>query len=156
MGGQSSSSQTSQPQFQTFPGAFGYGQSAGLMNQAQGIINQQSPYSGALQQSILNPQFGPATTAESNLLNSLMDLTSGRTASRGLGAPTQESLAAGIAPEMVGLQQSQIQNLMGGQGLTQALQGQNLNALLNMVGLAMPQVVGGNVTKGTSSGWKIL
>lgn len=156
--GHSQSSSTSTPVFKQFAGAFGnndYTKSGQLGTQAQGMIGQGSSYDKPLQEALTNPSFMPTTQADTNLLNSLMDLTAGRGAVRGLGAPTQSSLAQAIAPELINLQQGQVQGLEAARGQDIQSQGQQLQALLNLIGLSMPQVVGGSTSnaKGTGVKW---
>jgi hypothetical protein len=71
-----------------------------------------SPFSQSLENALLNPSYGARTGNEQALLNSLMDVTAGRGAVSGLGAPTQSSLATSIAPTLVSLNDQYIKNLM--------------------------------------------
>ena len=134
MGGHSSSSQTSTPTTTYTPGSFGttdYGKSSQLSSQLESLIN--TPMS-----------FGPQNSDEQNFLSSIMDQTGGRAAVRGLGAPTGSALASDIAPAMLGFQQQAETARMG-----------TMQGLAELIGLAMPQVVGGTKTTGSSGGWKI-
>jgi hypothetical protein len=87
--------------------------------------------------------FGPSTQAEQDLLNSLMDITGGRTATRGLGAPTQTALAQTIAPTLVGFRQKEQDRLVQEQQIQQQQQAMQLQSLLELAGLSMPQLIGG-------------
>ena len=158
--GTSSSRESSTPVFQTFPGATGdatYGTSGQIFNQTQGITTAgvQSPFAKSLEDTLLNPKFGARTDSEQALLNSLMDTTAARGAVSGLGAPTQSALATSIAPTMVDMRNKNIEQLMGAKGQDVQQWQTQLQALLELVGLAMPQVMGGNQTTGTSSGFNI-
>ncbi len=153
-----SSKQKSSPVFQTFPSAWGetdnYGRSSQFGNQAAGMIGTGTAYDAALESAILNPSYAPTSAADQSILNSLMDITAGRGAVRGLGAPTQTSLAQAVAPQLVQNRQMQIQNLMGGQGQALQSKGIDLQALMELIGYAMPQVVGG--TQSSGSGFKLI
>lgn len=163
MGGSSGSSGASFPIFKELYGAYGgqnkdfwgnptgfnesYTKSADLAGQLEGMLSGagNNPFSQELSQALLNPSFGPTSSSEEALLSSIMDQTAGRGAVRGLGAPTQTALAQSIAPELIGMRQQNIQNLMG-------TREQNLRGLLDLVGLAMPQTVGGSATTEGSKG----
>lgn len=132
MGGRSHSQQSSEAVFKQFAGAFGdegYGKSSELANMLQSIISGPGDYAAQ-------------TGSEQALINSLMDQTAGRGSVRGLGAPTQSGLATAIAPTLVDLSQKR--------------RGQDIGALAELIGLAMPQTVGGQRSHGTGGGWKIL
>ena len=164
MGGGGHSEQTSTPVFQQFAGAFGnndYSKSTQLAGMAEKGLNANTPFTSAfdkpLEEALLNPSFMPTSQADQNMLNSLMDLTAGRGAVRGLGAPTQSSLAQTIAPELLQMQQGQVQGLTNARAQDIGLRGQDIQqqqgsmqALLNLIGLAMPQVVVGASTTVTS------
>ncbi len=81
-----------------------------------------------------------------------MDITAGRGAVRGLGAPTQAGLAQTIAPTLAGMRQQRVENLMGARGQDIGVRGQDIMGLLELAGLTMPQVVGGQ--RGTGSQWQ--
>src|SRR3972149_12143939 len=111
-------SSTSAPVFQTFGGSYGdtdYSQSRRLSQQAEGMIGQKSAFATPLESMLLNPQYGASNPNETALISSLLDATAGRTATRGLGAPTQNSMASAIAPTLVDLRNQEIQNLLGAQ-----------------------------------------
>ena len=144
--GASKSKSTSAPVFKEFPGAYPTG--------VAGSREKSGELAGSLEslladQSFLQPDFAPQTTNEQNLLNSLMDVTAGRGAVRGLGAPTQAGLAESIAPTLLGLRQQDIQNRLGARG-------QDIGGLLELIGLAMPQLIGGQTSTSRSGGLKIL
>ena len=161
MGG-STQHQSSSPVFQEFPNAWGEtgsaaaGRSGGFGNQAAGMIGSGTPYDKALQDAILNPSYSPTSASDQAVLNSLMDVTAGRGSVRGLGAPTQSSLAQAVAPQLVQNRQNQIQDLLGGQA--QALQGKgiDLQALLQLIGYGMPQIAGGTQSSGGGFGFKVI
>lgn len=132
MGGRSHSQQSSQAVFKQFAGAFGeegYGKSSELAGLLESILGGGGDY-------------GVESGAEQNLLNSIMDQTAGRGSVRGLGPPTQSGLATAIAPTLVDLSQKK--------------RGQDISGLLELIGLSMPQTVGGQSSHGSGGGWKIL
>lgn len=143
--GVSKSKETSSPIFRQFAGAYGggkgdYTQSSRLAGSLEGVLGNSD---------FLNPDYGPQTENESNLINSLMDLTAGRGAVRGLGSPTQSGLATALAPTLVDLRNQDIQNRT-------AVRSQDIAGLLELIGLAMPQVVGGQSSTGRSTGLNIF
>ena len=146
--GRSRSNESSSPVFQTFPGATGdasYGTSGDVFKQTRGLTTSgvQSPFAKSLEDTLLNPQFGARTSSEQALIDSLMDVTSARGAVSGFGAPTQSALATSIAPTMVDMRNKNIEQLLGAKGQdVQAWQSQ-LQSLLELVGLSMPQIMGG-------------
>ncbi len=136
--------------------AAGYTRSGAFADQLAGMVGAGTAYDTALQNAILNPSYAPTSAADQSILNSLMDVTAGRGAVRGLGTPTQTSLAQAVAPQLVQNRQMQIQDLLGGQGL--ALQGKTIDmgALSELIGYAMPQIAGGTQSQGSGKGIKIL
>lgn len=145
----SSGGGVSAPAFQTFGGSYGdtdYSTSKRLSQQAEGMIGSKSAFSTPLEQMLLNPKYGAGNANESALINSLLDATAGRTATRGLGAPTEGAMGAAIAPTLVSLRNSEIQNLLGAEASANQGKQLDLQALLEMIGYAMPQVMGGNVS----------
>lgn len=157
--GYSGEKQSSSPVFQAFPSAWGdmgYEKSSQFGNQLSGMVGTGTTYDKALQEAILNPSYAPTSAADTSILNSLMDVTAGRGSVRGLGAPTQASLAQAVAPQLVQNRQNQIQNLLGGQG--QAIQGKaiDMGALSELIGFAMPQIAGGTQSQGTGKGVKLI
>jgi hypothetical protein len=87
--------------------------------------------------------FGPQTQAQQDLLNSLMDVTGGRTAARGLGAPTQTALAQTVAPTLLELREKEQGRLVQEQQLQQQQQALQLQSLLELAGISMPQIIAG-------------
>lgn len=134
---------------ETFPGLFGTAKGAEVGGQIQGAIGQQGAFQQPFEQAVLSPEFGPQTQSENELLNSIMELTQGTSALRGLGPATQGSLAQNLAPALIGLRKQQVGNLGRGVELGQGGQGQILQALLQLAGLSMPQIVSGQT--GSSS-----
>lgn len=137
------SEEESNPIFKQFAGAFGgagndYTKSSELGGQLQEMLGDRS---------FMDQGFGPQNANEQNLLNSLMDVTAGRGAVRGLGAPTQSSLAASIAPTLVDMRQQGISNQLGARG-------QDIAGLSELIGLAMPQLIGGQQSTGSGKGYK--
>lgn len=152
MSGSSESTSTTTPVYHTSPNALGttdYNTSADLFNRADALTAagptmrnigdfssygdiyntrnvDMSPFSKSLEDAILNPQFGARNDSEQALLNSIMDVTAGRGAVSGLGAPTQSALATSIAPTMVDLNQKYVQNLLGAREGDIALRGQDI------------------------------
>lgn len=153
-GGQSSSFVTN-----TSPGSFGregdwYAPPERLSKMAESLISgaSTSPFSKSLEDMLLRPSYGPDNASETALLNSIMDLTSGRGAVRGLGAPTQSALAQSIAPTLVDLRQKDVQNLLGAGQENRATQTMQLQSLMELIGLAMPQLQSGSTSTGYSKG----
>lgn len=134
-------SKTKTNQF-TLPGIFQSGEDPQrLAGQAEGILGQESDLFNMLSNELMNPSFAPQTSSEMSLINSLMDLTSGRGAVRGLGAPTQQALATSIAPTLTNQRNQRVSNLAQALGIEQGFRGQNLGGLLELGTLAMPQHV---------------
>ncbi len=122
-----------------------------------------SPFQDELRGSLLNPSFGADTASEEALLSQIESRTAGVAGVRGLEL-TKGALAQNLAPALIGLRQDRIGNLSS--ALTQdiGLQGQNIQqrgqdfsgrqqdimGLLGLAGLAMPQIVGGNQSSGSS------
>jgi hypothetical protein len=100
-----------------------------------------------LQQETLRPEFGAQSASEQALLEQIMSLTGGKSAARGLGPATQGALAQDLAPALIGLRESRLGGLRGAAGIEQAGQAQAIQGLLELAGLAAPQVVGGQVSK---------
>jgi hypothetical protein len=164
MGG-SSSKQNSSFIARQFPGVFGtkdYDISSNIGGQALSSAEQAagnwdaSPYIDQFNE-LVSGNMGSITGDATNqaILNSLMDLTSGRNAARGLGAPTQSALMQSIAPELGQMRQDSMANLMGAE--TQQFM-QNLGsaqALQSLAESAMPQIVAGNSSFGRSGGMQI-
>lgn len=131
-------SSTSQFQAQQFPGLFG----------------AEDPTAGArvgtTLESLLTttPEalpFAPTTASEQELISSLINLTQGQTATAGLGPATQGALTQAIAPTLVDLREAEAQR-----GVT--TREQDIGGLLGLSGLAMPQIVGGQVSQQTGPG----
>ncbi len=89
--------------------------------------------------------FAPQTESEQAIIDSLIDLTQGQTATRGLGPATEGALAQSIAPTLVGFREAEAQR-----GLQK--RGQDIQGFLELAGLAAPQVIGGQVSKTTGPG----
>lgn len=80
--------------------------------------------------------FAPQSASEQAIISSLIDLTQGQTAVRGLGPATQGSLTQAIAPTLVGFRESEAQR-----GLQKRQQ--DIAGLLELAGLASPQILAG-------------
>lgn len=155
MGGISGSKETSKPVFHQFPGVFGTPDSAriaGNLEQLLGSGISSSPFRQPLVQSILNPEFGPTTASEEALLDTISQRTQGASALRGLGPSTPGALAQNLAPALIGLRQQRIGNLSGALGQDIGIRGQDIQGLIELAGLAMPQIVGGQKSKGNGGG----
>jgi hypothetical protein len=108
------------------------------VRQLPGIFGAQDP--GASRRLGLNIEdllgqdvgFGGRSGAENQLISELIDITGANTAVRGLGAPTAESIASSIAPTLLNLRQQRVGE-----------RGQRSQLLLELAGLAAPQVVAG-------------
>jgi len=144
-GGQSESRPAPQGET-TEPGSFGrtaedyYSDSRRLSQMMENLLNQNSQLFGQLEESLLNPQYGPSTASEQALLDSVASQTQGASALRGLGPATQGSLAKALAPELANLRQKEIQNLLGGVGVESQRAGIDFAGLLELIGLATPRV----------------
>ncbi len=153
MGTLGGSRQSSDFNVQQFPGLFGSPEGQRVGGTLESLLGQGtggSAFANPFQQAVLNPQFGPTTGSEQGFLKSIMDLTQGAAATRGLGPATQGGLAQNLAAPLMQLRQQQIGNL--GQGIGQDLQarGQDIQGLIELAGLVMPQLVGGNTSSGKS------
>lgn len=118
--------------FRQFPGVFGASEESGRLAEAlEGILLGAPP----------NVPFGPTTASETGLLESLTNLTQGASAARGLGPATPGALAQVLAPALIGLRGAEAQR-----GISR--RGQNIQGLLALAGLAMPQqaTAGGTAT----------
>ena len=134
-------STTKTKQFQ-LPGIFGAGADSGrLARGAESLLGEEPDLLGLLRSELTSPNFAPQTSSEQSILSSIMDLTGGRSAARGLGAPTQGALAQSIAPTLVNQRNARVSNLAQALGLEQGFRGQTLGGLLELGTLAMPQNV---------------
>ena len=145
--------QKSSLQTQQFPGLFGTDVGSGIGQQLQDIFGGgQSQIGSQLINELLNPTFGATTASEQSLLDSVIGQTGGRTAARGLGAPTEGGLAKALAPELIGMRQGRITNLLGALGAERGFRGQDIQGLLELAGLSMPQIVAGQRGSGFQFG----
>ena len=119
---------------------FGAEEGAKIGAQLESIFNT-SPIGGQ--------PFLPQTQSEQGFLKSISDLTQGAAATRGLGPATQGGLAQNLAPALMGLRQQDIGNQLN-------VRGQDIQGLLELAGLVMPQIIGGQQSnqsgKGTTVG----
>jgi hypothetical protein len=155
MGGSSQSNQVSAPVAAYSPNVFGntgYDASSSLASQTLQTALQPSVYSQPMQQAILNPDFSGSDPMQSALYRGLLDQTSGNSAIRGLGAPTQSAEMQTLANPMLAAGQQNISNLSTGRSQDITQQGATMQALLNLTGLAMPQPIAGSNTVGSSGG----
>jgi hypothetical protein len=129
-----SSSARSSLQTQEFPGIFG-GADRGAPRRIglniQDILGQ-------------DVGFGGRTGTENELISQLIDLAGANTAVRGLGAPTAESIASSIAPTLLNLRQQRVGE-----------RGQRVQGLLELAGLASPQIVAGQQSTARDFGFGI-
>lgn len=140
------------PEFQQFAGAFGTGAlrepGRRFGGQLEGILGQgPSDIFGTLQQELLQPSFAPSTASEESLISSIMDLAGGRSAGRGLGPASAGGIGQAIAPTLTSLRNQRVSNLMQGLQAEQGFRGQDIGALLNLIQLAAPQIMGGQVSE---------
>lgn len=138
-------------------GLFGGGKSSSKLQTKEtpgifgaGIEREASRRLGTTLEQLLTAQpeqlpFEPQTASELSILESLIDLTQGQTAVRGLGPATQGSLVQAIAPTLVGFREAEA---------TRGLQRrqQDIAGLLELAGLSAPQVIGGQVTQSKGAG----
>jgi hypothetical protein len=206
MAGGSEGTTTTTPVYNTTAGAtgdLGYGTSTSLFNQGQSLYNQgpnQVPigsfdsygsitqprnvddgfFTKSLMDAITNPTYGVNNPNDTAMIDSLMDVTAGRGAVSGLGAPTQSSLMTSIAPTLADIRNREMGYLSTGREGDIAMRGQDvgmrgqdigrntelrgqdiginaqnlqqwqtgLQALMEMIGLAMPQTVMTSNTQG--------
>jgi hypothetical protein len=59
-------------------------------------------------------------------------------------------MASAIAPTLIDLRNQEIQNLLGAQGAETQRYGMDMQSLLEMIGYAMPQIMGGQSSTETS------
>lgn len=143
---------TSELQTKQFPGVFGTPESGRIAGQLEALLGQgQSPFLQQFQQE-LGGGFGPQTGSEQSLIDAIMSQTQGQTATRGLGPATQGALGTAIAPTLVGLKQQRLQSLLGGAQAGLGQRGQTLGGLLELAGLAMPQIIAGQRGETTAPG----
>ena len=126
---------TGELQTRQFPGVFGSPESADIASQLRGLISAPRE----------TQPFAPQSASEQAIIDSLIDLTQGQTATRGLGPATQGSLAQAIAPTLTGFRQQEAQ-------LGQQRRAADIGALLELAGLAMPQIIAGQQTRQTGPG----
>ena len=73
----------------------------------------ENPFLKRLEEALLNADFDQLNPEQNALLNQAQDVTAGRGAVRGLGAPTQASLISATAPLLANFRQQNINNLLG-------------------------------------------
>ena len=130
-----SESQTSELQTRKFKGAFGgrgTGSARRLSKNLESLLGQEAEPT----------PFGGTTAAQDELLNFLTGEANRRTSVRGLGPASAGDIAQNIAPALIGFREQEEQRRLGRRG-------QDIQGLLELIGLAMPQVVGGQATTGT-------
>ena len=88
--------------------------------------------------------FGGTTAAQNELLDFLTGEANRRTSVRGLGPASAGDIAQNIAPALIGFRQQEIENQAGRRG-------QDIQGLLELIGLAQPQILGGTTSTGKSS-----
>ena len=97
-------------------GSFAYKDATKSFDQLN-LAPAQSVYRGQLESAMSNP-YAP-TSAEQNLLNSIMGTTSAQFANRGFGASpiAASTVGASIAPSLIAMRQQQLTNLMAALGI---------------------------------------
>ena len=98
----------------------------------------ENPFLEALREALLNPDaFSQLTPEQNSLLGQAQDVTAGRGAVRGLGAPTQASLISATAPLLANFRQQNIGNALQGAAAqsTQDLgfRGQDISSFLGQL-----------------------
>jgi hypothetical protein len=121
-----------------FPGAFGQPEAQRLARSLEDLLGAPTPTAG----------FRPQSAAQQQLIRDLTEQVSGQAAVRGLGRPTGASVAQAIAPTLVGFQQAQQQADL-------ARRAQTIQGLLELTGLALPQIVGGQTTRERQRGFQL-
>lgn len=131
--------QESQAGLQTkeVPGVFGTPKSAEIAQGIEGRIGRQSPLQQILEGALLQ---GQTTAGETGLSSAISDIVGGG----------GQDLSKALATALVSERQTGIGGLQRGATLQQAENEQAIRGLLELAGLAMPQVVGGQVSRGVS------
>ena len=140
-------STTKTKQFQ-LPGAFQSGKDPRrIATNLEDLLSRDINLSGqtqlfpTLMEELQNPTFAPQTSSELSILESIMDLTGGRSANRGLGMPTQGALAQSIAPTLANQRNQRVSNLAQALGLGRDFRGQTLGGLSGLLESSLPQHV---------------
>lgn len=124
----------------TDPGIFGASpESTRLASGAESILGSTPDLLSSLRNELLNPSFAPTTSSEQDFLSTIMDLAGGRSAARGLGAPTMGGLAQTLAPALMDIRNNRVSNLSQALGIEQGFRGQTLGGMMDLGTLAMPQ-----------------
>ena len=137
MGGVSRSTSQQQIAAKEIPGVFGTPEAGARAGQAERLLGAESPLAGLLQ-SVLS---GGQTAGERGFAGTIGDI---------VGAGGQD-LSKALAASLVSQRQGDIGNIMGGARGQQMEQLGAVRGLLELAGLAMPQVVGGQVTRGETA-----
>ena len=146
---------TSGFEVQERPGVFGTPDSRRLAERAEaglgGIVDPE--LLGGLKSALGIEGARPfeTSTAQTNILNQIMDLAGGRSATRGLGPGTASGLAKSIAPTLAGFQTSTAANISNAlQGLGELSLG-GVQGATNLAQLAGPQFFSGGVSQSTET-----
>lgn len=153
MGSFGTSKQKSDLTTKQFAGAYGntgYGDSSRLARSLESLIGAPTSGMRGLEESIMRPQFGPTTASEGALLESLSSMTNANAALRGLGPATPSALAQSLAPALVDMRQRDVENQSNLAGRQMEGRGLDMNTILSLIGLVMPQVVAGQKSSGSS------
>lgn len=137
MGGASRSTSQSELMAKEIPGVFGTPEAGARARRAEGLLGAESPLASILQ-SVLS---GGQTAGERGFAGTIGDI---------VGAGGQD-LSKALAASLVSQRQGDIGNILGGARGQQMEQLGAVRGLLELAGLAMPQVVGGQVTRGETA-----
>ena len=140
----------SQLQTQQVPGAFGGGEDAQRLAETLEALLGTSPVS-SFQQSLSDAILKPGDAAA----NQQALMTAALGATQGAGPQTSEAgIQRALAPSFLQQNQQNISNLQRAvTGEQQSLltdRGTTAKGLLGLIGLAMPEIIAGQLTKGTS------
>ena len=137
MGGVSKSDTNLQLATKEIPGVFGTPESARRAGQAESLLGRQSPLAGLLQ----NILSGGQTAGEAGFAGTIGDIVGGG----------GQDLSKVLATNLVSQRQGDIGNILRGGRGQQMEQLGAIRGLLELAGLAMPQVVGGQTVTGRTA-----
>lgn len=158
MGTASKSKETTTLGTQSFGGIFQQKEGLPLAQQLEGLLTTpiESQFGKQLQQELTTPTFAPQTEAGKSLLQQALSGTQGATAARGLGQATQGALASTAAPVLQQLRGQRVASLQQafGQDIASQLadRGLDIESLVKLSELALPQVLVGQTGQATGAG----
>lgn len=131
------------------PGLTGTAEGQDIYNQLQGLFDTglNSPELSQLR-NLMGGAPVQRTADENAIIQDLVNISGAGSAARGLGAPTAGGIAQNVAPTLANQRQQRVSNLQKALGLQLSSRGQDIQGLLGLGGLVMPQ----NIVQSTSSG----